>query len=869
MCTPQLTNTAMHKKISLTGAFIILAICQVLAQDFLERKVQLESSTFTIEDVLTLIGSKGGFSFMYNNSIERAKSITLNGGTKSVREWLDLIFDHRVKYVVSKDKIILQVIKRSGSSAADEMTIHGYVYDSLSHEVLNGASLLIEELSAGIHSNAYGFFSITVPAGTYHLRVSYMGYVNAIEVITPDNTDARILLRPSYFQLQTVDVQAETNQHVASSEPGSIRLNAQTLTKIPALAGEVDVLRALQFFPGVKSSSEASSGISVRGGNLDQNMILLDEAPVYNPSHVIGALSVFNSDAIRDVTLYKGFIPAWYGGRLSSVLDVRMKDGNSNRTAVTGGVGTISSRLTIEGPYSKKRGSFLVSSRYTYADAFTRTLKFMRDNRFRFYFYDLNAKGNFNLNRNNKLFLSLYAGEDVNRLGILSDIKWKNATGTLRWNHAFNDKLFVNSTFLYSNYKYEIRAGHINPFSWLSGIRDLTFKSDFNFFPNSANTLVFGFSSTHHKVNPGQPAMDGKVQGTALSNLLALEHSLYLSNEQKVGQFTFQYGLRYSLFQNIGKATIYQYDDAYRVIDSTAHSTNDVYHTSGGLEPRLAVTYLVNSSASLKASYARTYQYLQLLSNSSFGLSPFDTWFPSGPNIKPQKADQVSLGYFRNLKDNLIEASIEVYHRWLYHQSDYANHAQLLFNPHLEGELRFGSGKAYGVELFVRKNTGRLTGWFGYNYSRAIKLIPEITRKHFNANYDQPHSISIVANYYLSSRVELSANWIYATGRPTTLPVETFGYTEYQVPVFGARNSTRLPDYHRLDASVILHSKVRTGKRSGHNWVLSVYNVYARKNPMMIFLSKPFGDFKSETGTDAYRISILPFFPSITYNFKF
>ena len=852
----------------LAVAVLTLLSTQLFSQSLLDRKIEMKAASITIEQALSIIEKEGDFSFMYSNAIPIKDTVAIQGGIRTVKEWLDLFFDQRVKVALSNNKIILQSVGPSKRVEPEMMTLYGHVYDSLSGELLNGSSIVIEDISIGVISNSYGFYSMTIPIGTYRVRISHIGYTSYSEILTPTKRELNFFLKPSYFQLSSVEVNDAWTQNLSSSTSGHIRLTAPMINKIPALAGEVDIFRGLQFFPGIKSSSEVSSGLSVRGGNLDQNMILLDEAPVYNPSHAIGVFSIFNSDAVKDVSLYKGFIPASYGGRLSSVIDVKMKEGNNKKITMSGGVGTISSRLTLEGPYSKKRGSFLVSGRYTYADALTRTVKFMRDNHFRFYFYDLNAKGNLNVNPNNRIYLSLYSGEDVNQLGIMSDIKWKNATGTLRWNHIFTNKLFVNTTFLYSNYRYEIRAGHINPFSWLSGIRDLTFKSDFNFFPNTENQIVAGVSSTHHDINPGRSTQD-KPFAMAQMNMRSFEHAIYFSNEQTLGRFLIQYGLRYSIFQNIGKATIYKYDNMHRVIDSTNHQGNGAYHTSGGLEPRLAIRYSLNTSSALKASYGRTYQYLQLLSNSSFGLSPFDTWFPSGSNIAPQKADQVSLGYFKNLRDNSIEISAEIYHRWLYNQYEYADHAQLLFNSHLEGELRFGSGKAYGIELLLRKNIGQLTGWVGYNYSRTQKSIEEISDKPFNANYDQPHSVSLITNYKVSPRVEVSAAWVYATGRPTTLPIETFSYKDYQVPVFGERNSTRLPDYHRLDVSVTLHSKIRKGKSKGHDWVFAVYNLYARKNPMMVFLSPPFGDFKSNTGIDAYQVSVLPFFPSVTYNFKF
>jgi hypothetical protein len=858
---------------------ILILVClavsnTLLSQNILDKEIKINQVRGTVREILNEIGNKGGFTFSYSNQIDSGKELTLEGGNYTVKLLLDKIFgEGKVDYLPGKNKIILKLHDKT-SSRAGNFIMSGHVKDSVSGEVLIGATIYVQELSVGVTSNVYGFYSLNLPAGVHTMSISFVGYQTQLCEVNSDKDQVfNIQLKPATQQLEEVSVRADDEQglNVTSPDIGNHKLSAAVISKIPALAGEVDVLRALQLLPGVKNSGEASANISVRGGGLDQNMILLDEAPVYNPSHVGGIFSVFNSDAIKDVQLYKGAIPTEYGGRLSSVLDVRMKDGNTKKLAVTGGIGTISSRLSIEGPIKKEAGSFLISGRYTYSDAITQSIKFMRENKFRFYFYDLNFKAHHTFNSKNKLFLSGYAGEDVNRLGILSDIKWNNATTTIRWNHIFNKNIFSNTTALYSRYSYQISAGYVSPFSWDSKIEDFSLKNDFTFFANQSNTLKFGFSSTHHEIDPGR-ATGGQTENEniKLPVSYSLEHALYVSNEQHLSdKWLAQYGLRYSLFQNRGKSTIYHYNSSHEITDTTYHLASGVYHTAGGLEPRLALRYKIDETSSLKASYNRTFQYLQLLSNSSFGLSPFDTWFPSGTNLKPQKADQISFGYFRNYTQHVLEVSVELYYKWLYHQVDFANHAQLLFNQNLEGELRTGKGYAYGAEFYLKKNTGKITGWLSYTYSRTKKLIPEISSKAFNANYDQPHSITAVANYNVSKRISISGNWVYATGRPTTLPIESYSYKDYSVPVYAERNSTRLQDYHRLDLSLTVLSKVKPGKRLSHNWVFSVYNVYARKNPLMVFTSAPFAGFKSSTGIDAYQISVLPFIPSLTYNFKF
>lgn len=873
----------MLKILRLLPLIFFSVLYSAQAQDsLLDKVVVLDKTTGTVEEMLNEISHNGGFSFSYGNQIALTKQVSISNKTQSVRAHLNQIFrSEEIVYVIQRNKILLSYRGSKKKEQHENVSISGYIKDVDTGEVLIGATLWIKELSIGTSANLYGFYSLTAPKGLHVIQCSFIGYKTVLlEHNLANNQTLDLQLTSSFNQLNeitiTYDPNSENNlsdDNISSPDIGAHNLMISTIKKIPALAGEIDLLRAIQLLPGVKNSGEASTNFSVRGGNLDQNLILLDEAPVYNPSHLLGVFSVFNSDAIKGMQLYKGGIPAEYGGRLSSVLDIRMKDGDKKKLKVTGGIGTISSRLTIEGPIKKERSSFIVAGRYTYSDVITRSIKTFQESKARLYFYDLNAKVDHTFNPRNKFFISAYSGQDVSKLGALGAINWRNTTTTARWNHVFKDNLFSNFTFVYSNYTYALKVGQSDPLQWKSSVEDFAVKADFTFFLNPSNTIKYGISSTHHEINPGKSQYDSiAALQTRVPISNSLEHAIYVSNEQRVNdKLLLSYGLRYSVFQNIGGSKVYQYNEEHELIDSVYHASGKVYSTVGGLEPRLTIRYLLSGSSSIKANYNRTFQYLQLLSNSSLGLSSFDIWFPSGTNLKPQKADQVSLGYFKNFKDNMFESSVEVYHKWLYNQIDFADHARLLFNPYLEGELRKGKGYAYGIEFLLKKNTGRLAGWASYSYSKTKKQIPEINSgKVYNANYDQPHSISLVAEFKISKRWSVSGNWIYSTGRPLTLPIESYDYKEFSVPVYPEeRNTFRLPDYHRLDLAVTWSSKEKSGRKYKDEWVFSVYNVYARRNPLLIVISPPVGDSKNPDRLVAHRLTLLGFIPSITYNFKF
>jgi hypothetical protein len=751
-------------------------------------------------------------------------------------------------------------------------SISGNVVDQTTGEDLIGATVYVEELKTGASTNAYGFYSISFPSGKYHLTYSFVGYKpHKQEVELNRNEKMNIKLVPSN-ELEEVVVSAEgRNANIMRTEMSMERISMKTLKRIPALMGEVDVIKALQLLPGVQSTAEGSSGFSVRGGSHDQNLILLDEATVYNASHLMGFFSVFNNDAIKDVILYKGDIPATFGGRLSSLLDVRSRDGNNQQFSATGGIGTISSRLTLEGPLFTDKVSYLVSGRRTYADVFL-LLSGEEDLRnASLYFYDMNGKLNYRINDNNRVFLAAYMGRDKfgNRIG---GMDFGNQTLSLRWNHVFSPKLFSNFTFIGSFYDYYIKAELNEQISmdWQSKMQDFGFKSDFSWHLNPNNNIKFGYHLLWHNFSPGEGGGVGEqsiVSRFAEPWQYALEHALFVSNENKIGdKLTVKYGLRYTMFQNMGNNEQMYRMDNYVVKDSAIYAKGVIYHTSGRWEPRLGLLYAFNDANSVKVSYSRTAQFIQLASNSAAG-SPLDVWFQSTPNVKPQLCDQFAVGYFRNFRDNEFETSVEVYYKNMTDVIDFKDHANLMANSELERELRFGKGVAYGVELMVRKNEGKLNGWVSYTYASAKRRIDEINDgAWYRSPYDKPNSVSIVLNYELSKRFIVSANWVYATGMPVTFPVGRYEIEGRYVPVYSKRNEYRYPDYHRLDLSATWLFKSKPGKHFKNELNFSLYNAYGRHNPWTITFQQ---EEDNPDQTYAEMVYLFSFVPSITWNFSF
>ncbi len=751
--------------------------------------------------------------------------------------------------------------------------VNGQIKDSESGEFLAGATIFISKTSSGTVSNEYGYYTLNLPVGKNHIRYSYIGY-NDSNLIVQINSDTTINveLKPLSEQLQEIEIKVQSaRENITSTQMSVNKLTAATIKNIPAFMGEVDLVKALQLLPGVKFVAEGSSGFSVRGGSPDQNLVMLDEATVYNAGHLMGFFSVFNSDAVKSVTLYKGDIPAAYGGRLSSLVDVRMKEGNSKQFHGQGGVGLIAARLLFEGPIIKNKVSFMVSGRRTYADLFLKLSSDANINRNQLYFYDLNTKLNYSINENNHIFFSGYFGKDVFKNNFFQ-MNWGNATGTFRWNHLFSKKIFSNFTFVVNRFNYNLGLAETNPraFMWQSSLTDYNLKGDFAWLLNSNNKIKFGFSSIYHNFFPGKITGIGTqavISEYALDNNYALESGIYMSDEQNVGaRFTLRYGLRFSLFNNIGPGISFHFNTYGNVTDSTVFGKNKFFNTYWGLEPRLGILYQLNENSSLKVSYTRIFQYIQQAQNSSAG-NPLDIWFPASPNVKPQIGDQIALGYFRNFKKDMFETSVELYYKTIENAVDFKDHADLLLNKYLEGELRFGKGYGYGLELMVRKNGNKISGWISYTYSRTFRQIKDINNGiPYPATYDRPNDFSLVMNYHLNTQISFGLNWVFLSGQPVTFPVGRMGIGNTIVPIYSGRNEYRLPDYHRLDLSFTWSEKQKA-KRKWHSEInFSIYNAYNRKNPWVI-------NFKTDPNkpnlTYAEMTYILGFLPAITYNFKF
>ena len=761
------------------------------------------------------------------------------------------------------------------TEAPGHVSISGKISDKRSGEALLGATVFVREIKTGAVSDVYGNYSLTMNVGQYTLVYSYVGYktvTKTVDLSTKKEFRINLEMEPLSHDLKEVEITSEKNdKNVVKPEMSTFRMDIKTIQHIPALFGEVDVIKAIQMLPGVQSVGEGSSGFSVRGGASDQNLILLDEATVYNASHLMGFFSVFNNDAIKDVKLYKGDIPANYGGRLSSVLDIRMNDGNSKKIEVNGGIGLISSRLTIEGPIIKDRCSFVVSGRRTYADIFLPLSSNKNLHNNKLYFYDLNAKLNYKINDNNQVFLSGYFGRDIFKNGFAT-MKWGNETATARWNHLFTRQLFSNFSLIYSNYLYNLGTpdGNTTSFNWTSTLRDIGMKGDFSYYLNTKNTIKFGVSEIYHMFSPGEAKGIGDksvVTSVKVPNNYGFETGVYGSNEQKFGDhLTVKYGLRLSMFQNTGPGTVFHYDTAYKAVDSTVYKSGLLYHTYAGLEPRLGLLYDINSVHSVKASYARTYQYLQLAQNSTVG-TPLDVWFPASPNIKPQIADQVALGYFRNFRRNTIETSVETYYKWMQHVVDFKDFADLLLNNKLEGEVRTGKAWSYGVECLVRINETKFNGWVSYTWSRTFRQISGINSgTPYPAPYDKPNNISVVLNYTISKRLSVSANWVYATGAPVTFPTGRAEIGGKIVPIYSDRNQYRYQDYHRLDIALTYYSKEKAGRKFNWDLNFSVYNAYNRHNTWSINFTQ---DNVNRDVTYAEKVYLFGIIPSVTFNFHF
>ena len=745
------------------------------------------------------------------------------------------------------------------------VTIEGVILDQSAGTVLPGATILITETRQGYISDESGRFKFSIKKGEYTLQTSFVGYKsNRMKLTASSNQKLKIQLSDNTSLNEVVITARAKDANITSLNMGVERLSIGEIRKMPALMGEVDVIKAIQLLPGVQSTSEGSSGFSVRGGSPDQNLILLDNTTVYNASHLMGFFSVFNNDVISDLELYKGDIPLKHGGRLSSLLDIHTIDKMPESFSATGGIGLILSRLVLQGKAGEKT-SWMVGGRRSYADLFLKLSSDEDKKEMGLYFYDLNAKLTHRISNKDQIAFNIYYGLD-NFGTKLYGFKYGNMASSLAWGHSFNEKLYSRISLNLSNYKYELNSEQEGAvMTWDSKINDIMLRADFSYINDGLLNLSFGGTSTLHDFTPGTVKTEDYGQ-FKVDNNYALESALYASNEHKItDQLSVKYGVRWSAFQNMGKATVYSYDADYEVTDSTSYKSGKNYHTYHTLEPRLGIVYKLTDHSSLKANYAHNTQFIQLANSSSSG-SPLDVWFISNPNIKPQKADLFSAGYFHNLDDDNYETSVEVYYKSLKNVIDFADHADLMLNKHLDAEVRTGKGKAYGAEFMVRKNKGKLNGFVNYTLSRAERTIPEINKgKTYLSPYDKTNSINLVLNYELSRKVTLSGAWVYATGTPTTYPSGRLDIDGEYFPIYSGRNEYRRPDYHRLDLSCTFVPNPDSKKRWKSEWSFSIYNAYGRKNPYMITF-----DQDLDTGIPyAESVYLFNFVPSVTYNFKF
>lgn len=781
------------------------------------------------------------------------------------------------------------------ATAQEKFTLSGTITEANSNETLIGVTIVVSELRTGTTTNEYGFYSLTLPEGTYRITVSYLGFQDIVETVTLDrNLKRDFSLLEKAEELEEVVVTDDAERLDIRKPQMSVNtLAAQTIKQIPVVLGEADVIKSLLLLPGVTNAGEASSGFNVRGGAADQNLILLDEATIFNSSHLFGFFSVFNPDAIKDVKLFKGGIPSRYGGRVSSVLEIFQKEGNSKEFKVNGGIGAVASRLLLEGPIESDRTAFLIGGRASYAHLFLPLF----DVNNKAYFYDLNTKINHKINDNNSIYLSGYFGRDLFSINDKFVNTYGNAVGNFRWNHLFSERLFSNLSLIYSDYYYGLELDFVG-FEWDSGIQNFNFKYDLKYYLNDKLQLNFGMHNTYYVFNPGKivpNSPDSGIVEEQLTKKYANENAVYVDVEHDISEnLSVEYGVRVSQFNRLGQDEFYVYEnnnpvdfDFFTLTYSEAEPIDSINPGRGGtlkkflnFEPRASISYNFNGRSSIKASYTRLAQYLHLLSNTS-SPTPLDVWTPSGPFVEPQLLDQYALGYFRNIKNGKFSFETEAFYKEIQNRIDYIDGANLIANNAIERVILNGEARAYGLEFLIRKNEGKLTGWLAYTLSRSEQRTPGRTLdfdtgrsnletginlgQWYSTPYDKTHDLSVYGNYELNDKWNFNANFIYQTGQPTNYPIGQFEFEGVKVPYYGERNKVRLPDYHRLDLSATLTPRRNRNRKLQSEWVFSIYNVYSRKNAASINFRE-----NEDTGrNEAIRTSIFGIIPSVTYNFKF
>lgn len=868
---------------------LICCLQFIFFNGFSQDKVSLNLEKTPLKTIINQIEEQTSYTFIYNNDIiDEFKQLDISVANKDISLTLNkLFYNSSLKYTVKDKHIILSSNKNQQKNS---YTISGTIKDIANGETLFGASVYFKNTSIGVLSNEYGFYSITAPKGTYTLVISYMGYDDIIqEIILDKHQKINFEITETENQLGEIILIAEESEQVNIKKPqmSVSKMNITTIKQIPTVLGEIDIIKSIQMLPGVTNNGEGSSGFNVRGGAADQNLILLDEAIIYNSSHLFGFFSVFNADAIKDIKLYKGNIPSQFGGRVSSVLDIRQKDGNRKNFTITGGIGTVSSRLALEGPVFNDKGSFLIAGRGSYAHLFLKLSENLKDNSA--YFYDLNLKSNYEINENNKLFLSGYFGRDVFEFSDSFKSSYGNLSGNLRWNHIFSDKIFSNLSLIYSKYDYLLSIDE-SEFDWIAKINNYNVKYDFKYYANDKFQFDFGLSGIYYNFNPGEinpTSENSPVNHLKLDQKRAFESGAYISIEHKItNKFTALYGFRYSAFSRLGGQPITIYENDLPVvynsnlgiyqrgtaIDEIDYEKSESIKTFGNFEPRLGLSYQLNKSSSVKIGYSRVAQYIHLLSNTT-SVTPLDVWTPSGTYIKPQLSDQYVIGYFKSFYNNSLSLEIETYYKTVDNRIDYIDGSDLIGNNHIETEILNGESRAYGLEFLLRKSKGQFTGLLAYTLSKSEQRTlggaaggPGINNGDwYYTSYDRTHDVSLTGSYQFNTKWSFSSSFIFQTGRPVTYPNGQYQYEEMSIATYSDRNSDRLTSYNRLDISATYKPKKNQSKRWNSEWVFGIYNVYNRKNAASISFSQ-----NRETGAnEATRTAIFGIVPSVTYNFKF
>jgi len=868
---------ACCKNTGITICIYFFCAITVGAQTIPQQKISIDLKDVPLAEVLSEISIKSNLRFSYNpKRMEAERQVSYRAVNKSVSEILtELAEQFEFQYSIVEDQVVLKPKGKPEKTQAQFATLSGYIKDGANGEALIGATIFIQELKVGTAANAYGFFSITLPVGSYEVVASFIGYKPISKVVSLQvSTMENILLTEEPPLLEEIIV---TPSEEVAEEVKVNKLNVQprAVEERPALFGEVDVVKSLESVPGFKLHSDGSTFYYVRGGQRDQNLVLIDDSPIYNPSHLLGLFSTIIPDAVTDINIYKGDIPASMGGRLSSTLDIHTKKGNDQFTQVWGNVGFISTKLGVEGPIKKNASSFLISGRFSRLQWLFQAQDPSIN---KFNFHDLTGKMNFKLNSTNRIFFSFYTGSD-NYFNGNNGINWSNRAGTFRWNNILNSKLFLNTTLSASGYDYNLYTDVSKDERWNSHISNVNLKSDFSYFVKPQNEITFGVGLNGYKFNPGNlqsGSLNQKTSNTSVRN--SLEFVLYGNQEIKLNKhWGLNYGLRFSTWTNTGEAFEYIFDASGNPADTLYYQSGESYITFANLEPRVTVQYLLNEHAALKASYMRNVQHVHLISNSISPFTSLDVWLPSSYNIRPQRADQLTLGYHDLHAQTGISWVLETFYKKMYNQIDYESHAELLLNPLLENQLRFGEGNAYGFELQAKKEQGRLRGMAGYSYARAKRKFEDLNNgKTFNALGDRPNQINLTLSYDINLRWMVGLNWNYLTGAPYSSPVSFYTYNDLETPIYGQKNNDRLPNYHRLDASATWKLNKSPEKKYKHSLTFGIYNLYGRKNSVFINYNKTelgYRDFKVpsnvlENDRTISQFFLFQFTPSVSYIFK-